>query len=289
MKYLTTIYNIENINALSKFASGFVVGNNLFSARLTKSFSKDQINEIGKVVNHLNKELYINLNQMMSDELINQLPSFINQLDLNNITGFIVADIGVVEVLKSLNIANIIYHPETLLTNNFDFNFLSNFNVSGAFVAKEITLEDIIDIGKNKVYKMFYNGHGYLNMFYSKRKLLNHYQTFLEESHTLEDRQDLKLIEERRPSNPYPVLQDDAGTHVFRSKIFSCYKEVEKLEKYIDYFYIDTIFESDEYALDILKMYFSKDFSLVEVYEEKYNQLWDDGFLYKKTLYQVRK
>lgn len=289
MKYLVTIFDINSIQSLSLYADGFVVGNAQFSSRLTRSFDVEEMNNLAVELKKINKELFINFNQMMDDGKLKQIQSFIDKLDLHLITGFIVADIGVFMTLKNLGIDHIIYHPETLLTNVYDFNFMNNFGGKGAFVAKEITLEDVKIIAQGKAYALFFNGHGYLNMFYSRRKLLDHYQSFLGEDHDLNNRQDLRLIEEKRSDDPYPVLQDDGGTHVFRSKIFSAIKDLDVLKDFVDYFLVDTIFESDAYALDVLKMYINADESMLSYLEETYHQKIDDAFLHTKTAYKVKK
>ena len=249
MKYLVTLHDKINLNQVLNYADGIVIGNNDFSARLTKSFTIDEINEIAEKTIKLNKEIFLNFNQMMDDSHINNLIKFIKNIDIENISGVIVADIGAFVILKELGFTNIIYNPETLLTNSFDFNFMKRFGLYGAFVAKEITLEDILVIGQKREYSLFFVGHGYLNMFYSRRHLLDHYQSYLGEEHNLDNRYDLKIIEEKRAKEPYPIYQDESGTHVFRSKIFSSINVINQLKEVVDYFYIDTIFESDEYAL----------------------------------------
>ncbi|HKL95639.1 MAG TPA: hypothetical protein VJ845_04345, partial [Haploplasma sp.] len=77
MKKLVTIFDINNLEKLSEFADGFLVGNESFSARLTKSFSIDEINTIIKQANDLNKEVFLNVNQMFTDQ---QLDVFKEQL-----------------------------------------------------------------------------------------------------------------------------------------------------------------------------------------------------------------
>ena len=72
------------------------------------------------------------------------------------------------KLMKALGLTSkFIYNPETLLTNDVDFNDLSSEQIKGAFVSKEITLEDILEIGSLKKYELFTLGHGHMSMFYS--------------------------------------------------------------------------------------------------------------------------
>ena len=88
---------------------------------------------------------------MLHNDHIEPLKSFINALEAYDPTGYIVGDIGVVHIFNTLKIPNkVIYNPETLLTNKFDFNFNATLGLFGAFLAKEIPLEDVLEITKEK-------------------------------------------------------------------------------------------------------------------------------------------
>lgn len=287
MKKLITIFNIKNIEKFYPYVDGFIIGNNDFSGRLTTSFSIDQINEIiDKGINN-NKEIFLNVNQMFTDQQLKQFIQIFKQINYQKLTGIICADLGTIVELQKLKLNNkLVYNPETLLTNQIDFNFLSS-EIKGAFVAKEITIDDVLLIGKNKQMELFFLGHGHLNMFYSKRKLLNNYQQLTNNELDFNFKQNLKIIEpNKRKNTPYPIYQDLAGTHVFRSKVMNSFQYLDQLEKVVDYFVIDTIFKNDDYGLEIAKLYFNKNNENIEEIQTRYNESWDNGFLDKKTYYK---
>ena len=60
---------------------------------------------------------------------------------------------------------NIIYNPETLLTNVEDVNSYFDIGVKGTFVSKEINLKDIVKITEGKKGKKYIIAHGHLNMY----------------------------------------------------------------------------------------------------------------------------
>ena len=124
-------------------------------------------------------------------------------------------------------------------------------------------------------------------MFYSKRQLIDNFMNFNLEENIYHERQDLKIIEENRLNEPFPILEDKAGTHVFRSNVFSSLNHLEKLEKLMDYLVIDTLFKDDDYALSVLPMYKNKKInqSVIDQIQLKYDEKWDEGFFYKKTVY----
>src|SRR5690606_3298933 len=205
------------------------------------------------------KEVFILLNRIFTDDELINVEAYIKELPVDLINGFIGADLGLIFVLEKLNLSHkFVYNPETLLTNDVDFNDLSTQNIKGAFVSKDITLEDILEIGALKQYQLFYFGHGHMSMFYSKRQMLNTFMDYQNESNILHDDKSLRLSEAKRPDEVYPIIEDAAGTHVFRGHVFNSFKVINQLESVVDYFIVDTLFLDDDYAINIIKMYKEK-------------------------------
>lgn len=289
MKLLTTLFDLNQMKNLSAYVDGFLIGNDQFGTRLTKSHPIQDMQIAIKNAKFLKKEIFLICNQMYTDDQLESFKSFISQFDLDLISGVIVSDIGAIQLLKRLGyVHKAIYNPETLLTNSYDVNFLVDEHIYGAYIAKEITLEDIKEIADTKKLKLFMVGHGHLNMFYSKRQLIDNFMHFNEEENIYYNRQDLKIIEENRKEDPYPILEDQAGTHVFRSQVFSSLYHLEELSPIIDYLVIDSIFKDDMYAMTIAALYKERliDEELIEDLKTSYQEVWDEGFLYKKTIYK---
>lgn len=131
-------------------------------------------------------------------------------------------------------------------------------------------------------------GHGHLNMFYSKRQLIENFMHYTESENLYHNRQDLKIVEENRKEDPYPILEDKAGTHVFRSQVLSSLTHLSELKEFIDYLVVDTLFKDDDYALSVLKMYKNEneDSELINKIRKDYHEIWDEGFYFKKTIYK---
>jgi putative protease len=293
MKKLVTLFKIESISLLSPFVDGFILGQNGVSTRLTRSFSNAEIIEASNQMKALNKGCFVIMNRILHDSDANRYKTFIEAVDSEAITGYIVGDIGALSIGKSLGISHkMIYNPETLITNVFDAHFYHNLGIQGIYLAKEITLEDIEIIGENRPYLMFAYGHGYLNMFYSKRQLIEAYFENKHQSNDYHDARNLSVVEEKRPEFKYPILEDEAGTHVFRNHVFSSLNHLKALAQSIDYLVFDTIFHDDNYALEVLKLYNEAaqltDSKVLEL-QQRYHEVWDEGFFFKKTVYKPKK
>lgn len=285
MKYLTYVHNLENINDLMN-VDGFIIGNATFSSRLTSSQNVDEINDLIFRLTKENKEIFLTLNKMYLDEEIDELKFFLTNVNTNLLTGILVTDLGVVQILIDLGLEKlIVWQGETLSTNPFDFNVLANFNAYGSFVAKEITLEDIKTISQNKKYNLFIIGHGHLNMFYSRRHLIKNFK----EEYNLnidEHKTTFHLVENKRDNHEFPVLEDNHGTYVFRSSVVNSFKYLDQLKEIVDYFIIDPLFKDDNYTKAILSMYQNGfDDTIAENLKTSYNEVWDDGFFETKTVY----
>ncbi|HKL60876.1 MAG TPA: U32 family peptidase [Acholeplasma sp.] len=294
MKKIVTLYDVSNITKLSEYADGFIVANDMFATRVEKSFSKSDIITAIKTCHDLGKMIFVSINKMLHNDHIEPLKSFINALEAYDPTGYIVGDIGVVHIFNTLKIPNkVIYNPETLLTNKFDFNFNATLGLFGAFLAKEIPLEDVLEITKEKELSVFMYVHGYLNMFYSKRQLINSYFQNSDKPNDYHEKRNLKIREEQRPDLRYPILEDSGGTHVFRENVFTTLNQIDDISTNIDYGIFDMVLHDDDYAYDVLKRYteimkgqIENEFDDLEI---KYDEQWDEGFLFKKTVYKPKK
>lgn len=285
MKYIAPIHNLDNIDKLLQL-DGFIISNSLFSSRLTLSLSVDEINDVINKLHNLKKEVFLSLNMMYIDSDIDRLKEFLSKINTEKLTGIIASDYGVVQLLIDLGLnQKIVWNGETLSTNAFDFNILSDYNALGSFVSKEITIENILEIGKNKKYNLFIIGHGHLNMFYSKRLLISNF----DKKYNLNinpNQKTYKLIENKRDNQYFPILQDSHGTYVFRSKVKNSFIYLNKLKEVVDYFIIDSIFKDDRYTKEVLDLYQNGyDELRVKSLKEKYDEKWDNGFYDVQTVY----
>jgi len=291
MKLLTQVFDPNHIKKLSKYADGFIFGHASFGTRLAKSYSLDDIDFLTRQIKTIHKLAFLVCNQLFTDDQLVELSCFLQKCPLEYLDGIIISDLGALSILESLGYKHLaVYHPETLLTNVFDFNFLSDEGILGAFVAKEIPLKDIIIIGKAKKYALFMTGHGHLNMFYSKRHLIEKYTEYVDIPHEYVENQNMRIVEEMRPDEKYPIFEDQAGTHVFRASVMSSIHHLQPLCEVVDYMIIDSLFKDDMYAEKMLKMYHQRTYDQeTEDWAKSYDETWDEGFLMTETIYKQKK
>ena len=292
MKIAVTPFSVSSIEKLAeKGADIFILGNEKYANRLVYSFSTIEITEAKSIIKRLNKELYISVNSIVFNSDLEDMERFLEFVKELEVDGIIFCDLGVYMIAKRLGIeTKLIYNPETLNTNYYDTHFWNRKHILGLTISKEITLDDINEICEKKETQVSIVGHGHLNMFHSRRPLIENFFKYTKEDYDkFINNRNLKIIEEIR-NEEYPIFQDLHGTHIFREKALESYQEIQILKKCIDVFIIDGIFKDTNYLLETVGNYnvlLSMDDSLEKAkkFSKLYEKDHDSGFLYKKTVY----
>lgn len=291
MKIAVTPHSVNSIEDLAKRgAQIFIIGNDRFANRLTKSYTDQEAKAAVEVIKKLKKEVYISLNLIIHNSDLTDVSNYLDEIKNLNVDGIVFGDLSVYNLAKKMQMEHLlIYNPETLNTNFYDPEFWSRKGIKGITISKEITLNDIEAICEKSDIEISLIGHGHLNMFHSRRPLIeNFFKYNKEEYDKYLDNRNLHLVEEIR-NEAYPVFQDNHGTHIFRDKIMESYKEINELQNSLDVFIIDSIFKDDKYLSDTVSNYrvLMNKFHLEKATKisNKYKKDHDSGFLFKKTVY----
>lgn len=292
MKIAVTPFSVSSIKNLSKAGADiFILGNEKYANRLVYSFSTMEITEAKNVTTLLGKELYINVNIIVHNNDLEEMETFLNFVKEIGVDGIIFGDLGVYMIAKRLEIeTKLIYNPETLNTNYYDTHFWNKKGIKGLTISKEITLDDINEICDKKQTEISIVGHGHLNMFHSRRPLIeNFFKYTKEEYNKFINNRNLRIVEEIR-NEAYPIFQDVHGTHIFREKALESYQEIGILKDCVDVFIIDGIFKDTNYLIETVGNYrallqMEESISKAKIFSKLYERDHDSGFLYKKTVY----
>ncbi len=291
MKIAVTPFSVSSIEKLSNAGTDvFIIGNESYANRLVYSFSLVEMQDIRSKTLELGKELYINLNLIMHNQDIERVTEFLKFLKELQVDGIIFSDLGVYMIAKKLEIEKcLIYNPETLNTNYYDTHFWNKKGIKGITIGREITLQDINEICSQKQVDVSIIGHGHLNMFHSRRPLIENYFKYTREEYKeYINNRNLKIVEEIR-NESYPIFQDMHGTHIFREKALESYQEINSLKNCLDLFIIDGIFKDTDYLKDTVANYKTllqtNNLEKAKVFSKLYEKDHDSGFLYKKTVY----
>ncbi len=291
MLFAITVANHKDLeNYLKETKSDiYIIGNDKFANRLPGSFSLEELKTAVKLIKLYNRQVYINLNLIIHDVDLKGVYEYMEYIKTLEVDGIIFGDLAVYNYAKKLDMSQLlIYNPDTLNTNLYDPEFWAKKKIKGITVSKEIVKEELIDICKNSDIEISIIGHGYLNMFHSRRPLIENFLKYNEKDYKeYINNRNLHLVEEIR-NESYPVFQDQHGTHIFRDKSMMAYNEIRELNKHLNVFIIDSIFKDSKDVVEAYNNYFrildSQDVNSEEI-SEKYLEDHDSGFLYKKTVY----
>ena len=182
----------------------------------------------------------------------------------NQIKGIVFDDLGLIEVLKDINIEKILLLNH-LATNYESINYYLDY-VDSVVVSIDITELEIKEILKNAKKKLVLNVFGLNNLMYSKRKLLSNYQ----KHYNLDNNNE---IDAHINDYYFHIFENEWGTTFYSKKYYNATKLIG-LENVLYYWYNPVFLDCEK----IKNIVLNNDLSGID---------YDDGFLNKKTIYKL--
>lgn len=303
---LVTPKSLNHMKTLIELgADAFVIGEQKFGLRLPGEFNREDVRKAVNLAHEHDKKVYVAVNGIFHNYHLNALENYIEFLHEIRVDRIIFGDPAVVMyVKKQNNPIPLNWDAETIVTNYFQCNYWGEKGAKRAVLARELNLDEILNIKKHAKVEIEVQVHGMTCMFQSKRLLLGNYYTFQDRQMKIqrsENEQDLLLYDEER-ENKYPVFEDYNGTHIMSPNDICLIEELEPFfEANIDSFKIDGILHSESYintvtaqyreAIDLYhedpEAYEDEKFMLIDPIEEiqPEHRPFDEGFLYKQTVY----
>lgn len=278
--------SINQIKVLYNICDGFILGLKDLSVNLPCYFTLDEIKNLVSL--YSDKEIFISVNKNMHNDDLDNLIFMLKELSKINISGIIFYDISIINFNKKLDLnLNLIWNQEHLVTNYNTINYWNENGVIGSYLSSELTLDEIIEIKKNVSCKIMMNIFGYIPMFTSKRTLVKNYL----DKFNLKDDSRINYLE--KENNVYPVISENVTT-VYSSKILNLIQELTIFnENNIDYLIFNAFNIDDGVFKQIIEIYNDTNKSNSKENFNKINMLLnyniDTGFLYKETVYKVKK
>lgn len=168
------------------------------------------------------KKAYITINIFPHNDDLSNLPEYIHLLAEGQADAIILSDPGVYRMVREIA-PNMPIHISTQAnTNNWSsVLFWQDLGVSRVVLAREISLEDIAVIRERVNIELEAFVHGAMCISYSGRCLLSNYLTARDANRgecSQPCRWKYAIVEEKRPGQYFPVLEDERGSYVFNSK-----------------------------------------------------------------------
>ena len=284
MKLLIMPKSIDQIESLIEDIDGVIVGIKDLSINQPAYFTLDEIKKINEIIKNNGKEIFVSLNKNMFNKDLEILEYTLLQLDNLKLNGILYYDIAIVNFKKNLKLVTpLVWNQEHLTTNYLTSNFWYEYGAKYIMLSSEITIDEINEIALNTNAKTMVPIFGYLPMFVSRRHLVKNYlDTF-----KIKDDSNINYIE--KENKTYAIIDSNDGTIAYSNKCLNGINETLKLN--VDYIVLNSFNINNATFKRVVSMYNIVNESNVQEFKEEIDKMLDTdtGFLYKETVYEVKK
>lgn len=249
--------------ALKFGADAIYIGGQQFGMRTNPAnFDADELKKAVELVHAHGKKLYLTCNTLPRNNEIDQLPDYVKYVDSIGIDALIVADMGVMALVKKYA-PNMEIHMSTQvgIVNYVTANTLYEMGAKRIVTARELSLDEIKTIRDktNPDLEIEVFVHGAMCMSFSGRCILSDYMVGRDANRgdcAQPCRWKYHLVEETRPGQYFPINQDDKGTYIFNSRDLCMIEHIPELvEAGIDSFKIEGRAKSEYYTAIVTYAY----------------------------------
>lgn len=304
---LVTPQSIEHIKALIEAgADAFVIGEQKFGLRLAGDFNVGQVEEATAMIHAAGKKVYVAVNALFHNDRLDELDEYLKEMQRIGVDALLFGDPAVVMAVRELGITiPLHWSPETIATNWFQVNYWGERGAKRAVLARELSLDEVVEIKENTKHEIEVQVHGMTCMFQSKRSLLGNYFLYRDEVMEVENRKHNKnmFLHDKERKNKYPIYEDMNGTHIFSPNDMCIIDELTELfEAGIDSLKFDGVLQSYDYVVTVTNLYRQAIDAYFDEGEEAYENIkgdllakieaiqpalrpLDTGFIFKETVY----
>ncbi|MDY0939262.1 peptidase U32 family protein [Priestia megaterium] len=299
----TAVSEIESL--LQAGATAIMVGEQRYGLRLAGEFKREDIVEAVNIAHQHDAKVYVAMNGLFHNDKIAELNEYILFLKEASVDAIVFGDPAVLmAVRETAPEMKMHWSTETTGTNWYSCNYWGRKGAKRAVLARELSMDSIIDIKEKAEVEIEVQVHGMTCMFQSKRSLLGNYFEYQGKVMEIENRKvekDMFLLDNER-DNKYPIFEDENGTHIMSPNDMCIIDELsEMIDAEVDVFKIDGVLKSPQYILEVTKKYRQaidlcvddreeyenvKDDLLEEIESlQPINRPLDTGFFFKETVY----
>lgn len=215
----------------------YIGGGRLNLRAFSDNFTNEEMAEGIKYCHDRGKKLYVTMNVFPRNHDLKGVEEYIKGLYDLGVDAIIVADPSIVAAAKSAA-PNLEIHLSTQanITNWMATKFWYEQGVKRIVLARELTLKEITEINENTPedceLEVFI--HGSMCVAYSGRCLISNYMLGRDANKGICSnacRYKYYIVEETRPGEYYPIVEDDNGTYIMNSKDLCMIEHIPEIVK----------------------------------------------------------
>ena len=229
--------SLEKLKTAIDFGADAVyIGGEAFSLRVAaENFSKEDMEEGLKYAHDRGKKVYLTANIIPHNDDIAEFESFIKEIRPMGFDGILISDFGMFDMMKELA-PEIPIHVSTQ-ANNVNWRSALAWYKMGAtrvVVAREMSFRELAEFREKLPEDLEIEAfvHGAMCISYSGRCLLSNYMAGRDANRGAcahPCRWNYALVEEKRPGEYMPVIENERGTFIFNSKDLCMIRHIPEL------------------------------------------------------------
>lgn len=287
-------------------ADAALVGEARYGMRLPGDMTPQDIAEAVKVAREYGAKIYVSLNNLMTNDMLEGLPEYVKQLAECGVDAVEFGDPAVLQTVRTVAPQlKLHWNAEMTSTNYATANYWGTKGASRVVLARELNMDEITAMPSKLNIEAEVQVHGMTNIYHSKRRLVHSYMVSqgrpVDPDSNLGMSRGLFLIEAERPDEKFPIFEDVNGTHIMSSDDICILEDLHLLMAAgIDSFKIETLLKPVFYNEVIIASYhnaieaYSRDpdgYELDESWLEAIREVQDPerelsfGFFYKEQVY----
>ncbi len=227
----------ERLQAALDFGADAVyLGGQMFGMRANPAnFDADGLHEAVKLAHARGVKVYLTCNTLPRSNELQFFPQFVETAVSAGVDAMIVADLGLLTMLRELAPDMPIHmSTQTGIVNYASANALYKMGARRVVLARELSLEEIREIRRNTPEDLEIEVfvHGAMCVSFSGRCLLSAYFTDRDANRgacAQPCRWKYALVEEKRPHLPMPIAEDSDGTYILNARDMCLIDHLDKL------------------------------------------------------------
>lgn len=247
--------------ALLYGADAIYLGGVQFGLRaFASNFDQETLKQMVDFAHELGKKVYVTVNIIPHNEDLVSLPAYLKELASANVDALIISDLGAWNIARQ-TVPEMPLHVSTQ-ANTCNWSAVEVWKQLGAervVLARELSLKNIREIKDKTGMELEVFIHGAMCISHSGRCLLSNYMAGRDANKgacVQACRWKYNLVEETRPNELFPVLEDERGTYIFNSKDLCLLDYVpELIQAGVDSFKIEGRMKSMHYVASVVNAY----------------------------------
>ncbi len=302
---LSTASSLEELRVLAEAgADAFLIGEERFGMRLPGDFTLAEIAEAVAYSHDKGKRVYVAVNNLMTNDILAELPAYIEGLRDAGVDGIEFGDPAVLTTVRELAPdLRLHWNAEMTSTNSSTANYWGRKGATRVVLARELNMDEITGMTDKLEVEAQVQVHGMTNIYHSKRRLVQSYMAH--QGRQVEGElgltRGLFLIEAERRDEKFPIYEDSNGTHIMSSEDICILEDLHLLmEAGIHSFKIEGMLKPIAYNVAVVRAYrtaidayaaHAEEYEFDESWLEEVRELQDPerelsfGFFYKEQVY----